>query len=208
KRQQRTLVELLLFWLVGMTTLAFGLRPLFAMPGLAGGDIESAYWVAISISDTLMCAVLAVGIFAIIAVDVTERMRSEAERDFLSGLYNRRGFERRAGALLQEQPAEAISALIVGDLDLFKAINDRCGHAAGDRTIQGFAEILKQRSPEGAILARLGGEEFVILLPSGDLGLAHGIAEDIRVAFKLAAPDLVQRVLYPTASFGIAIAKG
>lgn len=208
KRQQRTLVEALLFWLVVATALAFACRPLFAMPGIVGEDFETAYWLAISISDTLICSTLAVGIFAIIAVDVTEKIRSEAEGDFLSGLLNRRGFERYAKAFLHAQPDQDTSALIVSDLDLFKSINDRCGHETGDRIIQGFAELLRHRSPQGAILARLGGEEFAVLLPSCDLSMAHQIAEDIRVTFKAAAPNIVQGVLRPTASFGIAVTTG
>lgn len=208
RRPRRTPVEALLFWLVVVTALAFGCRPLFAMPAVVGEDFETAYWLSISISDTLICSTLAVGIFAVIAVDVTAKIRSEAENDFLSGLLNRRGFERRAKAFLFEQPDLDTSALIVGDLDLFKSINDRCGHETGDRIIQNFAGILRHGSPQEAIVARLGGEEFAILLPSCDLSTAHQIAEDIRVAFKAAAPDIVHGVLRPTASFGIAVATG
>ncbi|MGW9332318.1 diguanylate cyclase domain-containing protein [Bosea sp. NPDC055594] len=208
KRPRRTPVEALLFWLVVVTAVAFGCRPLFAMPSIVGEDFESAYWLAISISDTLICSTLAVGIFAIIAVDVTEEMRSEAENDSLSGLLNRRGFERHAKAFLHAQSDLDTSVLIVSDLDLFKSINDRCGHATGDRIIQVFAELLTQKSPSGAIRARLGGEEFAVLLPSCDLSTAHQISEGIRVAFRAVAPAVVQDVLRPTASFGIAVATG
>lgn len=206
--KRRTPVEALLFWLVVVVAVAFGCRPLFAMPDIVGDDFESAYWQAISISDTLICSTLAVGIFAMIAVDVTGRVRSEAESDPLSGLLNRRGFERRARAFLSAQPDLGTSALIASDLDMFKSINDLCGHATGDRIIQGFAELLTRRSPQAAMLARLGGEEFAVLLPSCDLSMAHQIAEDIRVTFKAAAPDIVEGVLRPTASFGIAVATG
>lgn len=208
KRPRRTPVEALLFWLVVVVAVAFGCRPLFAMPDIVGDDFESAYWQAISISDTLICSTLAVGIFAIIAVDVTGKVRSEAESDPLSGLLNRRGFERRAKAFLSAQPDLGTSALIASDLDMFKSINDLCGHAAGDRIIQGFAELLTRRSPQAAMLARLGGEEFAVLLPSCDLSMAHQFAEDIRVTFKAAAPNIVEGVLRPTASFGIAVATG
>ncbi|MBB6487129.1 sensor domain-containing diguanylate cyclase [Rhizobium lusitanum] len=208
ERPKRTSVESLLFWLVAASAITFGCRPLFAMPSLVGEDFESAYWLAISISDTLICSTLAVSIFAIIAVDVTEKIRSEAERDYLSGLLNRRGFERHANAILHARSNRGSSALIVSDLDLFKSINDRFGHATGDRVIQCFAELLSHKSPPGAILARLGGEEFAILLPSSDLGLAHQVAEDLRQAFKVSAPGIVQGGLCPTASFGIAAASG
>ena len=207
-RRDRTPDVELLFWLVVATAVAFACRPLFAMPGIVGEDVESAYWLAISISDTLICSTLAVGIFAIIAVDVTGKIRSEAEADFLSGLLNRRGFERRAKALLHTRSDRETSALIVSDLDLFKSINDRCGHAAGDRIIQSFAKLLRHRSPQDAVVARLGGEEFAVLIPSCNLSIAHQIAEDLRVTFKASAPDIVHGIQRPTASFGIAVATG
>lgn len=208
KRQQRTPVEALLFWLVVASALAFVCRPLFAVPSIVGEDFKTAYWLAISISDTLICSTLAVGIFAIIAVDITKKIRSEAESDFLSGLLNRRGLKRNAEMLLHAQPDLDTFSLIVSDLDLFKSINDHCGHAAGDRIIQCFARILRLNSPPEAIIARLGGEEFAILLPSCDLSTAHKIAEDIRITFETSAPGIVRDALQPTASFGIAIATG
>lgn len=208
ERPKRTSVETLLFWLVAAAAVTFACRPLFAMPALVGEDFETAYWLAISISDTLICSTLAVSIFAIIAVDVTEKIRSEAESDYLSGLLNRRGFERHANAILHAQSDRDTSALIVSDLDHFKSINDRFGHATGDRVIQRFAELLSHKSPTGAVLGRLGGEEFAILLPSCNLDMAQQVADDLRQAFKVSAPGLVQGDLRPTASFGFAVARG
>ena len=100
------------------------------------------------------------------------------------------------------------AALIVSDLDLFKSINDRHGHAAGDRIIQSFAKLLQRGTPRDALIARLGGEEFAVLLPSCDLSTAHRIAENLRTTFKASAPDVVHGTQHPTASFGIAIGTG
>src|SRR5690606_15437081 len=61
RQRDRTPVVELLFWLVVATAVAFACRPLFAMPGIVGEDVEAAYWLAISISDTLICSTLAVG---------------------------------------------------------------------------------------------------------------------------------------------------
>ncbi|HHV69784.1 MAG TPA: GGDEF domain-containing protein [Ochrobactrum intermedium] len=208
ERPKRTSVEMLLFWLVAAAAVTFGCRPLFAIPAFVGEDFESAYWLAISISDTLICSTLAVSIFAIIAVDVTEKIRSEAESDYLSGLLNRRGFERHANAVLHAQSDRDTTALIMSDLDHFKSINDRFGHTTGDRVIQRFAELLSHKSPAGAVLARLGGEEFAILLPSSSLDMAQQVADDLRQAFKAYAPGILQGDLRPTASFGIAAIRG
>lgn len=139
KRPLRTPAEALLFWLVAVTALTFGCRPLFAMPSIVGDDFESAYWLAISISDTLICSTLAVGIFAIIAVDVTEKIRSEAESDPLSGLLNRRGFERRAKAFLLAQPDLDTSVLI-------STCSSRSTIAAGMQPATGSSKVLRTYS--------------------------------------------------------------
>jgi diguanylate cyclase (GGDEF)-like protein len=97
--------------------------------------------------------------------------------------------------------------MILSDLDHFKSINDRFGHALGDRVIRRFSEILRLHAPREAIIARLGGEEFAVLLPSGQAAAAHVLAEAARTAFKDVAPYIVAGEVHPTASFGIAVAR-
>lgn len=70
-----------------------------------------------------------------------------------------------------------------------------------------FAEVLKEKALGRAIMARLGGEEFAIMLPPGAAAFAYELAEEIRTAFKQISPDIVSREASPTASFGIAIAR-
>lgn len=203
----RTPVEQLLFGLIALACLGFLLRPLvFQLPGLEAGQIEAAYWLVVSISDALICSTLAVAIFAIIAVDVMDGIKSEAQTDALSGLFNRRGFETRALDALARQTAGEQVTMILSDLDHFKSINDRFGHSSGDRVIRIFSEILKEKAPRDAIVARLGGEEFAVLLPPGQATAAHSLAEAARSAFKKVAPGLVSDGFSPTASFGIAVA--
>jgi len=208
KLPDRTPVEQLLFGLIAITCLGFLLRPLiFHVPGITTDQIEGAYWLIVSISDALICSTLAVAIFAIIAVDVMDGIKSDAQIDVLSGLFNRRGFESRALDALARQTTDAQVAMILSDLDHFKSINDRFGHSSGDRIIRAFSEILKDKAPRDAIIARLGGEEFAVLLPPGQAIAAHILAEAARSAFKEVAPGIVSDELSPTASFGIAVAR-
>ena len=134
-------------------------------------------------------------------------MKTEAQTDALSGLLNRRGFDARAHDALARQPADARAALILSDLDNFKAINDRFGHSGGDRIIQTFSRILKEKAPDDAIIARHGGEEFVVLLPSGQAANAHNFAETVRSIFKEGTLNMLSGEFSPTASFGIAVAS-
>lgn len=208
KRAGATPVEHVLFGLIIVSCVGFILRPFFLLAsGIADEQFEGAYWLIVSISDALICAMMAVGIFAVIASDVMDSIKSDAQVDALSGLFNRRGFEPRALKALARQTAGAPVAMILSDLDHFKSINDRFGHISGDRIIQSFSEVLKKTAPRDAIMARLGGEEFAILLSPGKGLTAQALAEQARSAFKDVAPGIVSGEARPTASFGIAIAR-
>ncbi|WP_421577218.1 diguanylate cyclase domain-containing protein [Shinella sp. M31] len=208
KLSQRTPVEQVLFGLIIISCAGFLLRPLYLLAsGVEVGQFEGSYWLVVSISDALICAMTAVGIFAVIASDVMEGIKSDAQVDALSGLLNRRGFEPRARDALARQTVSAPVAVILSDLDHFKSINDRFGHVGGDRIIQRFSEVLKEKAPRDAIITRLGGEEFAVVLPPGKTTTAHLLAEEVRKAFKEVAPAVVSGEAHPTASFGIAIAQ-
>jgi diguanylate cyclase (GGDEF)-like protein/PAS domain S-box-containing protein len=120
------------------------------------------------------------------AVDVTEqrlaerRMRHLADHDPLTGLLNRRGFS----AALQSQVAHArrygaTGALLMLDLDGFKAVNDALGHDAGDRLLVRVAEELRACLRETDAIARLGGDEFAIILPRETLEEAMVVADKV-----------------------------
>jgi diguanylate cyclase (GGDEF)-like protein len=123
--------------------------------------------------------------------DELERL---AETDSLTGVFNRRGFVARAEAAL----AEGEVALVLLDIDRFKAINDSHGHEVGDRALIAVAGVLASARLSGGCVGRLGGEEFGILLPGIGKPEAVAVAELLRERIAaLPSPRL-------TASFGVA----
>jgi diguanylate cyclase (GGDEF)-like protein len=118
--------------------------------------------------------------------DVTEKRKLReqlswsATRDPLTELLNRREFEARLSAYLQDpnRPEATVMAL---DLDQFKAVNDTGGHAAGDRLLCDLARLIEGQVRKSDYVARLGGDEFAVLLVGCPADIALGIAERIRI---------------------------
>lgn len=105
----------------------------------------------------------------------------QASHDALTGLVNRREFERRLGELLATAKAESREhALMFMDLDNFKAVNDTCGHGAGDELLRQLTSVMMARMRGSDTLARLGGDEFGALLESCPLDQALRIANGMR----------------------------
>lgn len=104
-----------------------------------------------------------------------------ASTDTLTGIANRMVFEQRMAELCEQVARQASTAcLLVLDIDHFKKINDRFGHAAGDRALRIVAEQLATRLRPDDLLARYGGEEFVVVLPDTDAEVGQTIAEEMR----------------------------
>ena len=110
------------------------------------------------------------------------RSRNEALVDSLTGLANRRAFDERLAARLAESAAGVTPppCLLMVDIDHFKAINDRYGHGFGDQVLKAVSALLKGLVPAEALTARVGGEEFAILLPDVDITAARSLAEMLR----------------------------
>lgn len=105
-------------------------------------------------------------------------LRQLASTDSLTGIMNRRAFRRAADGLFRSDVAWGYLLMI--DLDHFKQINDRYGHAVGDTVLTSFAETLRRAVRAGDFMGRTGGEEFCVLLPAIDGQAALAIAERIR----------------------------
>ncbi len=110
--------------------------------------------------------------FTGIAIDITERKKKEAEifnlsyRDQLTGLYNRRFYEEELKRLDSERNLPL--SLVMGDVNGLKLVNDSFGHVMGDKLLKKVAQVIKNGTRSGDIVARLAGDEFVIILPNTD----------------------------------------
>ncbi|HUD95426.1 GGDEF domain-containing protein, partial [Sphingobium sp.] len=141
---------------------------------------------------------LALSALAACMLDLIARYRHDAHVDPLSGLLNRRGFDEAVARIRGKG-----GSLIACDIDHFKAVNDVHGHASGDRVIVALADMLRTIAPADAIVARFGGEEFLLLLPGTDAAIAASIAETVRCHFSGQAATRLGLQQKLTASFGL-----
>lgn len=117
--------------------------------------------------------------------DLTEqlqRAQTEALLDPLCGLHNRRGLEREAQDLAGPDGELAGAALLIADIDHFKRVNDTYGHLLGDKVLRTIAQTMRSNIKGRDIAARIGGEEFAVLLPRTTLQGAQALAEQLRRA--------------------------
>ncbi len=126
--------------------------------------------------------------------------------DPLSGVANRRAFLNGSHELFAQQSVDGEPlAILLFDLDRFKDINDRMGHAIGDRVLETFAKSATATLGPDVLFGRIGGEEFASLLPVGDLGEAYAVADRVRRNFSDAASRFADEALAPTVSVGVTI---
>lgn len=145
--------------------------------------------------------------------DITERRRNLreiawlAERDPLTGLYNRRAFERELDRRLQERARHGGQlALMYLDLDEFKELNDSLGHAAGDAMLTRMAGELSAVVRQDEFLARLGGDEFGLISWCDDQQAALGMAERVLETIRRITLVFAEHTLRLTGSAGVALA--
>jgi diguanylate cyclase (GGDEF)-like protein len=136
------------------------------------------------------------------------RHKTAALIDPLTGLANRRAFLGDAEHFMARTPKRGESlTVMLADLDRFKAVNDQFGHAIGDRVLQIFAETITRSRRPMDLSGRLGGEEFVFLMPGANATEAERIAERIRVQFAEAAREVGGYAVNATVSVGAATAR-
>jgi diguanylate cyclase (GGDEF)-like protein len=129
--------------------------------------------------------------------------------DELTGIHNRRFFFPEAQAALSTAVRHRHPfAVMMVDLDRFKQINDRHGHSMGDKVLQVTAALLKGQTREGDIIARFGGEEFVLALPNTDLDGARRLADRVLRSLRNLAFTAGDQTLYVTTSIGLTALTG
>ncbi|WP_153135541.1 GGDEF domain-containing protein [Paraburkholderia agricolaris] len=195
-----------LFWMLLAFGVSFFVRTALttgkSLPHVTAQFAQTAFWLALQLSLALLGAVLALLLLTTAIVDLIERIIEERDRDFLTQALNRRAFERRGARFVGDLKRHPVT-MVAYDLDHFKSINDSFGHAAGDTVLRAFCQIVVTTIRANDIVARIGGEEFVILLGNTGLSDAHVIAERIRLALTNVRFEKIAESLHVTVSAGV-----
>ncbi len=150
---------------------------------------------------TMTLTVILINIALRIIDDLHRRLLEQTIRDPLTGAYNRRHMETVLDYMIQRSHRTgSMSSLLLIDVDHFKRINDGYGHAQGDRVLKEMAALMSIRARKTDLLFRIGGEEFLLLLPDTRESDAAIVAENLRAAIE-SAPLLEERAV--TVSIGV-----
>jgi diguanylate cyclase (GGDEF)-like protein len=201
--------ELLYIWPVLWVAYFFGRDASILIVAWIGIVQGAALIASDGVFDRWLDVMVSVGIVAAVVHALTARNRrlvarleAEARFDQLTGVLNRRGFDEAAPPELERVRREgAWLAAVTFDIDRFKRVNDEWGHDAGDRVLEHLGAVLRAETRAVDIVARVGGEEFVALLPRANVPHALGYAERVRARFAVADDPGLPRV---TVSAGVA----
>ena len=131
---------------------------------------------------------------------LNKKLQSAAETDFLTGLYNRKGFLER----LKNQTKGGIKKyIVIADIDNFKIINDIYGHSAGDEVLQKMASVMSSMIKESDLLARWGGEEFIFYIENRNATETFNLIEHIRKKIQSTKITYLEEIISVTCTFGI-----
>lgn len=195
--------------LLAASALHFILKPFLAQAVGGWGEnpqayLSSNYALFSQTAGAVFGMAVALTMLVILIRDTLLEMAARSETDALSGLLNRRGFERRADVAMMAAVDQGLPvSLVIADIDHFKSVNDTRGHAAGDEALKRLVECCGPVLRPGDLLGRFGGEEFAVLLPETNPYSAVAIAERLRVAIEAAAVEHEGTGFHITASIGV-----
>ena len=172
--------------------------------------VTGSVWLTVLSFEALLFTISVAFILLAMAKERTElRHRTAAMVDSLTGMANRRAFLQDAkGLALRHGSTPRPTAVLLIDLDHFKSINDRFGHAIGDRTLEIFADAARQSIRASDLVGRLGGEEFAAILRDTGQEKAVAVADRLRETFARAAQDVDGRPVCATVSIGVVHCDG
>ena len=181
--------------------------PFGAMLAPVNNQVFASVWITVLSFEALLFTIAIAFILLAMAKERTEyRHKTDSLIDPLTGIANRRAFLQDAEAQLKRQATEPRPmAVLLLDLDNFKGINDRFGHAIGDRVLQMFAEVGSGCMRRYDIFGRLGGEEFAALLVDTSRERALAVAEQIRSSFVEVTGMVEGKPVVATVSIGVVI---
>jgi diguanylate cyclase (GGDEF)-like protein len=197
-----------IFMLVAHGTLFMLRTPLAALlPWSPVSEVADNIWLTVLSFEALLFTIAVAFILLAMAKERTEyRHRTAAMVDPLTGIANRRSFLADGIEMAKRNAASPCpAAVLLLDLDHFKSINDRFGHAVGDRVLQVFADTARANIRSGDLLGRLGGEEFAAVLYNAGREKSVALAERIRSAFADAASEVDGYAVGATVSIGIVV---
>jgi len=173
------------------------------------GFIPNNSWTfrAVEIGMLLDATLLALALASQLRAGQVERIQAErlAQLDPLTGLNNRRAFYDKTSPLWSQAIRHGNNTVVMLlDIDFFKRVNDSQGHAYGDNVLKAMANILQQSIRQGDVLARWGGEEFIVFLPETSLQEAAALAERLRSSIAAMRIQHASGETAVTASFGVA----
>lgn len=170
-------------------------------------DASQGHVMAIMLN-TLAALALAFGFLSLHASHLLEALEKQAATDPLTGLSNRRGFDRALALEWERQRRRGSSlAVLVIDIDHFKQINDQHGHAVGDTALRHLGQVLRQHLRPYDLSGRLGGEEFCVVSADTDLEGARRSAERLRQASLVYGHDANGQPLGLTLSIGVSVVQ-
>ncbi len=180
--------------------------PLVAvLPWSVTNHVYGSVWLTVLSFEALLFTISIAFILLAMAKERTElRHRTAAMVDPLTGIANRRSFLQEAALIAKRHVGDPRpTAVLVIDLDHFKSINDRFGHALGDRVLEIFTETARKSIRATDLVGRLGGEEFAAVLYDTSSDKAFAVAERIREGFAQAALEVESRPVCATVSIGL-----
>jgi diguanylate cyclase (GGDEF)-like protein len=181
--------------------------PLVAMlPSATTNDsLFASVWMTVLSTESLLLTISSAFILLAMAKERTElRHRTAAMVDPLTGIANRRSFMQDAALMAKQHLADPRpTAVLLIDLDRFKSINDRFGHALGDRVLEIFTDAARKSTRGSDLIGRLGGEEFAAMLIDTSRDKAVEVAERIRESFAQMAHEVDGRAVCATVSIGL-----
>ena len=208
-RRRDNIADAMVFWMLVVTCAQFLVRPSvsFMIEGALATESyrQSIYYSTLNAAVAVNSLGLALALIAACALDTIRSEREAMARDQLSGLLNRGVFERKVKAAIQRAEDKGVPlALVIGDIDHFKNVNDIFGHIAGDHAIASFGKLIGRTIRDSDIAGRVGGEEFCILVWNCEESGAEGLAERLRTrTAAIRIKDAAALDLRLTASFGV-----
>jgi diguanylate cyclase (GGDEF)-like protein len=175
---------------------------------LASNDLETSQVMAVGVH-SIAYALVTIGFLASVLIEYQQQLSHLATEDPLTRLLNRRGLDEalRMSLATASRHQLPVSAIMV-DIDHFRRVNDSFGHEVGDHLLQRIARILQRTCRATDVVARIGGEEFLLVLPDTPLEAARAVAERIRMAVSEYPLNVDEQDIAVTVSLGVAGGQG